>query len=239
MMPVLSLDHVRRGFWRGSIRVDVLRDVSLELEAGMFVAVWGRLGSGKTTLLKLAAGVDAPEAGEVRFEGKRFAAMSRREIQQLRRHEIGFARRTGPFEHELSALEYVGFPLVGTMRRNDAERRAMDELLALGLEQGCAGLVWEQLTDGERALLSIARAVVREPKLLLVDDPTSSLGAEERERTVALLRRFAVERRMAVLMTAPDLEATLGAHEVFTLTSGELHAVGRPDGGSVVRLPGA
>lgn len=239
MTPLLSLTDVGTSFWRGTIRVEVLRRISLELTPGDFVAVWGSLGSGKSTLLRLAAGLEVPDEGAVCFEGRPLIELSRRERQHLRRHQIGFADRSGPDERELTALDYVAFPLMGTMRRAEAARRAMETLRQLGLDPACGGLRWRELTDGERTLVSIAHAIVRRPKLLLVDDPTSNLGFHERERTVALLHRLASEQDMAVLMTAPDAAATLGAHEVFTLSGGELLPAGEAKGGDLIRLPGA
>lgn len=239
MTSLLSLTDISKSFWRGLIRVEVLRRVSLELGPGDFVAVWGSLGSGKSTLLRVAAGLDAPDEGEVRFAGRRLAELTKRDVQRLRRHAVAFADRSGPVERELTALDHVAFPLMGTMRRADACRRAMEALRWLGLEPACGALRWRELTDGERTLVSIAHAVVRRPKLLLVDDPTSNLGFHERERTVALLHRLAAEQGMAVLMTAPDAAATIGAHEVFVLGGGELLPAGSPPGGDLIRLPGA
>ena len=239
MTPLLSLTDVGKSFWRGTVRVEALRRVSLELAPGDFVAVWGSLGSGKTTLLRMAVGLDVPDEGDVRFDGRRIAELSRRDLQYLRRHEVGFADRAGPLERELTALDHVAFPLMGTMRRAEAGRRAMKALRQLGLDPSCGTLRWRELTDGERTLVSLAHAIVRRPKLLLVDDPTSSLGLHERERTVALLHRFASEEGMAVLMTAPDSAATLGAHEIFTLSGGELLPAGPAPGGDLIRLPGA
>lgn len=238
MTSLLSFVDVGKWYWRGSIRIEVLRGVSLDVGPGDFVAVWGRLKAGKTTLLRVAAGLDNPDAGEVRFDGRSLASMSREEVQLLRRHAIGFAQRSGPVEEDLSVLDYVAFPLIGTMRRADAQRRALEALERIGADLGCVELRWDELTDGERTLVSIAHAVVREPKVLLVDDPTSNLGVHERERTIAVLHRLASERGMAVLMTAPDMAATLGAHTVLTLTSGELLSA-EASGAEPIRLPGA
>lgn len=239
MTSLLSLTDVGKSFWRGTVRVEVLRRVSLQMAPGDFVAVWGSLGSGKTSLLRIAAGLERPDEGEVRFDGRRIAELPRRDLQQMRRQEVGFADRSGPFERELTALDHVAFPLMGTMRRAEASRRAMEAVRQLGLEPACGNLRWRELTDGERTLVSIAHAIVRRPKLLLVDDPTSNLGLHERERTVALLHRLASDHRMAVLMTAPDSAATLGAHAVFTLSGGELLPAGPSPGGELIRLPGA
>jgi ABC-type lipoprotein export system ATPase subunit len=206
--------------------VEVLRGVSLEVGIGDFVGVWGRLGAGKTTLLRVAAGLDRPDEGVVRFEGRSLGELSRDELQRARRSEIGFVDRSRPLERELTALDYVAFPLIGTMSRAAARRRAGQTLDELGLGPACADLTWAELTDGERTLVSIAHAVVRRPKLLLVDDPTSNLGVHERERTLALLSSLAVHEGMAILMTAPDMAAALGVHQVHLLSGGELFPAG-------------
>ena len=221
------------------MRVEVLRGVSLELAAGDFVAVWGRLGSGKTTLLRVAAGLDPADDGVVRFGGRPLGELSRDELQQVRRREIGFADRSGPLEPELAVLDHVAFPLIGTMPRAEARRRASTTLDELGLDPACGGMTWAELTDGERTLVSLAHAVVRRPKLLLVDDPTSNLGVHERERTMALLQRLAVRDGVAILMTAPDMAAALGAHQVHVLSGGALLPAGPPPDDNLVRFPDA
>lgn len=239
MTPLLSLEAVSKSFWRGTVRIEVLRRVSLQLEAGDFVTISGRLGTGKTTLLRVAAGLEPPDEGEVRFRGRRVADMTRRHVQLLRRQRIGFVDRSGPYEQGLRTLDHVAFPLMGAMRRADASRRAMETMRRLGLEPACGALRWAELTDGERTLVSIAHAVVRQPELLLVDDPTSNLGFHERERTFALLHRLASDRRMAVLIAAPDGAATTGARRLLTLGGGELRPVASAAGGDLIRLPGA
>lgn len=208
------------------MRVEILRGVSLDVGAGDLVAVWGRLGSGKTTLLRVAAGLDRPDEGVVRFEGRPLGELSRDELQRVRRNDIGLADRAGPLEPEMTVLDYVTFPLIGTVSRTEARRRAGMTLAELGVDPACAELTWAELTDGERTLVSLAHAVVRQPKLLLVDDPTSNLGVHERERTMALLYRLASERDTAVLMTAPDMAAALGARQVHVLSGGELLPAG-------------
>jgi ABC-type lipoprotein export system ATPase subunit len=162
--------------------------------------------------------------------------LSRDELQRVRRHEIGFADRSGPLEPELTVLDHVAFPLIGTMPRAAAQRRTREKLDELGLDPACGGLTWAEMTDGERTLVSLAHAIVRRPRLLLVDDPTSNLGVHERERTMGLLARLASQEGMAVLMTAPDM----AAHQVHVLSGGELLPVGpEPADENVLRFPDA
>ena len=238
-VPVLSLASVGRWFWRGSVRVEVLRGVALEIGVGELVAVWGRLGSGKTTLLRIAAGLDRPDEGVVRFEGRALGELSRDELQRMRRHDVGVADRSGPLERELTVLDHVAFPLIGTMPRAEARRRASETLGDVGVDQACGALTWAELTDGERTLVSLAHAIVRRPKLLLVDDPTSNLGVHERERTMALLNRLATQDGIAILMTAPDMAAAVGAHQVHVLSGGELLPAGPPPDDNLLRFPDA
>lgn len=236
--PVLSLADVGRWFWRGSVRVEVLRGVTLEVAAGELVAVWGKLGSGKTTMLRVAAGLDRPDEGDVRFGGWPLGKLSRDELQRLRRHDIGVADRSGPLERELTVLDHVAFPLIGTMPRAEARRRASETLGELGLDPACGALTWAELTDGEQTLVSLAHALVRRPKLLLVDDPTSNLGVHERERTMALLNRLAVQD-VAILMTVPDMAAAVGAHQIHVLSGGELLPAGPLPEDNLLRFPDA
>jgi ABC-type cobalamin/Fe3+-siderophores transport system ATPase subunit len=96
----------------------------------------------------------------------------------------------------------------------------------------CAGQTWASLSDGERALLAIARGIVRTPSLLLGDDPTTNLGVRERERVIELLRQLAEERDLGVLMTVPDMPEMMGAHRIAALSGGRLLAPPEPAGPS-------
>ena len=115
----LSLERISKSYWRGPHETAVLKDISLSVYAGECVAVWGQRGSGKTTLLKIAAGLEAPEEGVVRFMDRDLGRMSRTELVRLLREEIGWARRTGPESDELEMLDYVALPLLKrqTLRR--------------------------------------------------------------------------------------------------------------------------
>jgi ABC-type lipoprotein export system ATPase subunit len=217
----LSLEGVSKSYWRGPHETTVLRGISLSVYDGECVAVWGQRGSGKTTLLKVAAGLEAPENGVVNFNGGDLAQMSRAELVRLLREEIGWARRTGPESDELEMLDYVALPLlkVQTMRR--ARRRSAAALARVGVE-GCSKGRWEDLTDGERTLVSIAHAMVRQPSLLVVDDPTANLDVLQREEVMGLLRNTAEQDWLAVLITVPDMPSMVHAHRIGSLSDGSL-----------------
>jgi len=217
---LLSLDAVSKSYWRGPSEVRVLADACLELHAGEFMGVWGRRGAGKTTLLRIAAGLETPDRGTVRFDGEDLSLLSEQGHARLRRDEIGWVRRSGP-RSELCMLDYVALPLLIEHGQREANRRADRALRRVGMSE-CAGQRWESLSDGERALVAIAHGIARRPRLLLTDDPTANLGVREREEIMILLRALVDETNLAVLMTVPDMPTALRSHQLRALSGGRL-----------------
>jgi putative ABC transport system ATP-binding protein len=217
---LLSLDAVSKSYWRGPSEVRVLSGACLELHAGEFMGVWGRRGAGKTTLLRIAAGLETPDRGTVRFDGEDLSSLSEQGHARLRRGEVGWVRRSGP-RSELCILDYVALPLLIEHGQREANRRADRALRRVGMAQ-CAGQHWESLSDGERALVAIAHGIARTPRLLLIDDPTANLGVREREEILLLLRALVEETRLAVLMTVPDMPTALRSHQLRALSGGRL-----------------
>jgi ABC-type lipoprotein export system ATPase subunit len=219
-VALLSLQAVGKSYWRGPSEVRVLDDASLDVGEGEFVGVWGRRGAGKTTLLRIAAGLETPDRGTVRFDGHDLAALSESDLARLRRSEIGWVRRSGP-RSDLTMLDYVALPLLIERGRRDANRRADAALRRVGMGQ-CAGQRWDSLSDGERALVAVAHGIARAPRLLLIDDPTANLGVRERDEILLLLRSLVEQSGLAMLMTVPDMPAALGSHQLRALSGGRL-----------------
>jgi ABC-type lipoprotein export system ATPase subunit len=233
----LTLEQVSKSYWRGPHETVVLREISLSVYAGECVAVWGQRGSGKTTLLKVAAGLEAPGGGAVKFKGGDLRAFSRGELVRLLREEIGWARRAGPESGELEMLDYVALPLLKRQTLRRARERSAAALARVGVAE-CAKGRWEDLTDGERTLVSIAHAMVRQPSLLVVDDPTANLDVLQREEVMGLLRNTAEQDWLGVLITVPDMPSMVHAHRIGSLSDGRLLV---PSGGAerdnVVEFP--
>ncbi|HEX3911180.1 MAG TPA: ATP-binding cassette domain-containing protein [Solirubrobacteraceae bacterium] len=217
---LLSLDAVSKSYWRGPSEVRVLADACLELCPGEFMGVWGKRGAGKTTLLRIAAGLETPDHGTVRFDGEDLSSLSEQGHARLRRGELGWVRRSGP-RSELCMLDYVALPLLIEHGQREANRLADEALRRVGMGQ-CAGQRWESLSDGERALAAIAHGIARAPRLLLIDDPTANLGVREREEVLMLLRALVEETDLAILMTVPDMPTALRSHQLRALSGGRL-----------------
>jgi putative ABC transport system ATP-binding protein len=240
MDPLLSLKGVCKSYWRGPHETVVLADVSMGVRAGELVAVWGQRAAGKTTLAMVAAGLEAPDRGIVCFDGRDLAELRRGRAPRL--HEgIGWVQRMGPQSGDFRMIvDYVALPLLGAHSPRGARRRASGMLKRLGVAD-CGGARWESLTDGERTLVAVAHALVREPKLLVADDPTANLNVLQREEVIGLLRRAADEEGLGILITVPDMPDMAYADRVGSLSDGRLVVSSEPppvDDGTVIDFPG-
>lgn len=239
MDPLVSLDGVCKSYWRGSHEIVVLADVSLSVHVGEIVAVWGQRGAGKTTLAKVAAGLETPERGTVRFDGQDLADTARG-LAPLLHDGVGWVQRIGPQTGDFRmVLDYVALPLLGKHSPRGARRRASATLKRVGVAD-CAGERWDGLTDGERTLVAVAHALVREPKLLIADHPTANLNVLQREEVMGLLRLAAEEEDLGILITVPDMPDMAQADRVGSLSDGRLVMPrGSPqEHGTVIDFPG-
>lgn len=236
--PLLSLENVSKTYTRGLHALRVLRGVSLEVHAGEFIAIYGQPASGKTTLLKVAAGFESPDGGAVRFRGDDLNRVSSGRLADLHLEEIGWVQRAGPQSSELPVVEHIALPLLSSRGNKKAHRLAKDALARVGAE-ACALETWANLADVERMWVALAQALVRRPRLLLVDDPTAGLDVMERQRVFALLRKVADDDEVGVVVAVPDLPSMLRAHDVRALSGGSLIAPPAPPGGrgKVIEFP--
>lgn len=220
-MALLSLTGIAKRYTRGLRTLVALDGVSLDVEAGDFVAIWGSSRSGKTTLLRIAAGIERPDAGTVTFDGRDLATLSRRRRARLLAEEIGCVWQSARITSGLTALDHVALPLLRRHSHVEARRRAHALLERVGA-QPCARARWRELTDSDRMRVALAHALIREPRLLLADEPTANLNMIERHQVLALLRSFADDLGAAVVMTAPDAPDLLHSHRLMSLDAGRL-----------------
>lgn len=220
----LKLDRVGKTHWVGPYEKRTLQDVSLTLAAGDVVGIWGGQRSGKSTLLRIAAGLETPDRGAVSVAGIDLATLTSTQRGRLRLNAIGLVRNEGAEANGLAALEWVALPLLDRSSRSQARMRAMNMLRKVGIAE-CFDATWTQLSDSERVLLSLAHALVREPRLLLADDPTARLDALQQKEVVGLLKAAASDHGVAVLMTSSVLSALPSSHEGFLLSEGRLKRV--------------
>jgi ABC-type lipoprotein export system ATPase subunit len=237
MTPLLSFANVTKRFHDGRRENVVLDRVSLEIDPGMAVGLYGTRRSGKSTLLRLAAGLALADSGAICFKGRDIATMSASERGRLLRSEIAFMSatdwRANPGE---SVVDHVAMSLGSeglTMR--EARRRAMRilhtlEVGAVGAEPTIA------LSLSERARVMLARALAREPRLLILDEPVLLPNLHERDRFYALLRETASDVGTALLMASEEMSALQGVGVLMSIGDGEVVSTERS--GTVVQMPG-
>jgi putative ABC transport system ATP-binding protein len=233
-MSLLELEHVSKRYGRGSRERIALHDVSLEIDTGELVAVWGRRRSGRSTLLRVVSGLEAPDEGAVSFEGHLLSDPG----AEAPRGGIRYCRKTfRPAEGQLVLDQLMTSQLTRGVSPSLAQSRARDALKRAGAEL-CAALRPSELNSTEVALVAIARALAHRPRLLVIDEPTIGVDLLERDRILLLLRSLADEG-IAVLTSAAETTCLSGADRALSIGTGELHGEVTPELAPVVPLRAA
>jgi len=226
---MLELERARKYYDSLGEDIDAIHavdDVSMRVCACEFVAIFGRSGSGKTTLLKLAAGFLRADSGIVRFEGRDLATLSKAAMLSHRRMELGFVRQNFDLDEGLTAAENVELPLlVSGVNHRRARERALAALDDVGLVPR-ARHTPEKLSGGEQQRVSIARALVVEPKLILADEPTGNLDSETGDAVLDLLSALPRERGAATVLVTHDERVAGYANRVLRMRDGKLTQAG-------------
>jgi len=209
----------------------VLDDASLAIDAGELVAVWGMRGSGRTTLLRLAAGIDAPDAGTVCFDGRDLAEHG----EEILGREIGYCQKSFRSAAGRTAIDEVVVGLLANgVAPAEARARAREALARVGGETlGVRNL--SELDGGERTRLAIAHALSLQPRLLVIDEPVAGVDLHERDAVLLLLRALADEG-IAVLMAVGETTGLSGADRSLTIGDGELCGSLKPELAPVLEL---
>jgi putative ABC transport system ATP-binding protein len=195
--------------------------VSLSIEQGEFVALYGPSGSGKSTLLMLVAALLRPDAGSVVVGGRDITQLDDRDAAHYRLHELGFVRQSLNLLPGASALDNAALKLMGTVGARQARRQIKPLLDELGLGERLEHRA-EQLSMGERQRVMIARALSLDPQVMLADEPTGSLDSERGAQVLELLSETCRERRIAVVLVTHDPQAAAFADRVLALRDGKL-----------------
>ena len=186
-MAQIELDGINRIFQLGDSQVHALRDVSLRIEAGEYVAVMGPSGSGKSTLLNLLGLLDRPNAGHYRLEGRDVTTLSADEQAAVRSARIGFVFQSFHLVPRLTAAENIALPMMlAGIAPAERQRRVARALSDFGLDNR-ADHKPDQLSGGQRQRVAIARATIMQPALILADEPTGNLDRHTGEDVVNLL----------------------------------------------------
>ena len=219
---MLEVRHLTKSYGSGHTEVVALDDVSFSLGAGRMLAILGPSGSGKTTLVSLIAGLLTPTSGEIVIDGKPVHLHSVSEAARFRRSRVGIVFQEHHLVPYLTARENLLLvaQLGGRITRDDRERA--DRLLeTLGLTNRSDHRP-SSLSGGERQRIAIARALMNEPDIMLVDEPTASLDTERGVQVVELLRSLVSDKAMTCLMVTHDARMAQYADESIRLVDGRI-----------------
>jgi ABC-type multidrug transport system ATPase subunit len=230
-MTLLALDCVGKHHRDGPRDRVVLRDASMELDAGELGVVWGQRRSGRSTLLRVAAGIELADSGTVRFDGRDLAAQR----HGLLGDEIGYCQKTLGYDLGLAVLEVVAVALLARgVAQDEARERARAAMERVGAAS-CSAMAPVELDCAEAVRVELARALALQPRLLVVDEPTKGVEMLERDEILLLLRSLADEG-IAVLASTGESTALAGADRALTLDEGQLRSTAAPELAEVLPL---
>jgi putative ABC transport system ATP-binding protein len=222
-VALLEISGVGKRYGRGKLERVALRDVSFELSTGELLAIWGRRNSGRSTLMRIVAGLEAPDHGTVVLNRGSTSTHSDEDL----REQIRYCRKTyRASEGQLVIDRLITAQLTRGIQGPSARTHAHEALERTNASH-CATLKPSELDITETMLVGIARALVHQPKVLVIDEPTLGVDLFERDRILSLLRRLA-DDGIAVLMSVGETTCLAGADRALSLADGELHGELQP-----------
>ncbi len=224
MSSFIHIRNLTKSYRKGNSRITPLEDLSLDVEAGEFLALMGPSGSGKTTLLNLIAGIDSPTAGILQVDGHDLAELGRSRLTRWRSRHVGYIFQLYHLIPILTAFENVELPLLlQPISRGERRRKVHTALDLVGLTERSHHRPTE-LSGGQEQRVAIARAIVHDPGLVVADEPTGDLDRESADGILDLLRTLAGEHGKTVVMVTHDPKAAAAARRTLHLEKGKLIA---------------
>jgi putative ABC transport system ATP-binding protein len=223
-IPTYELRSVTRSYGQGQTQVQAVRDLSLRIDPGEFVAIVGPSGSGKTTLLQLLGALDRPTAGEILFEGRDLAKLGEGQLTSLRLAALGFVFQQFNLIPTLSASQNVELALAPRGFDSRKRHEIVEELLrSVGLGSRGHHLPG-QLSGGEQQRVAIARALANEPRVVLADEPTGNLDSTTGDEIISLLRELSEDLGQTIVLVTHNAEIAARAGRTVRMQDGALVA---------------
>ncbi|HAK77279.1 MAG TPA: macrolide ABC transporter ATP-binding protein [Runella sp.] len=218
-MKIIETSHIAKRYIMGTEIIDALKDVTISVSKGEYVAFMGPSGSGKSTLMNIIGCLDSPTSGKYVLNSKDVSDMTENELAEVRNKEIGFVFQTFNLLPRMTSLENVALPLIyaGYTKAQRTER-AMAALKSVGLEQR-AGHRPNELSGGQRQRVAVARALVNDPSILLADEPTGNLDTRTSYEIMDLFDQLHSKGNTIVVVTHED-DIAKYAHRIIRLRDG-------------------
>ncbi len=219
-MSLLTLTKVAKSFVQGDNEIDILKDITFNIEKGEVCSLVGPSGCGKSTLLHICGLLETPSGGKLLIDGTDCSEVSDVKATQIRGEKIGFIYQFHHLLPEFNTLENVMMPLlIAGKKRFEAKDLATEILDELSLSHRLTS-VPSELSGGEQQRVAIARALINQPKILLADEPTGNLDEKNAEAVFAQFLKIAKNKKVAVLMVTHNLELAKKTDRILTINNG-------------------
>jgi len=233
MPEILEARDVEKTYSMGKVLVSALRGITLKVEKGEFLAIFGPSGSGKSTLLHVLGGLDRPDKGNVYIDGINLSTLNDAKLAEVRLHKIGFVFQFFNLLPRLTALRNVELPLtLADVSEKESIQKATEMLELVGLKDRMNHRPTE-LSGGEQQRVAIARALINDPKIVLADEPTGNLDTTTGWEIVRLMKRLNEEKGQTFVVVTHDQGVAETAHRMIYLKDGVIQGV-KKGGGSVL-----
>lgn len=219
---LMKLENVSKTYAIGDVQIEALRNVAMAVNEADFISIMGPSGSGKSTLLHMLGALDTPTAGKVFLEDRDLSTLKESELTVIRRTQIGFVFQAFNLIPQLTALENVELPLYPhKIAKSEKQQRAEELLEKVGLTDRLHHLP-RQMSGGEIQRVSVARALVNRPRIVLADEPTGELDSKTSAQLFELMKKMRDETQTAFVIVTHDFNLGKKAERQFELIDGQL-----------------
>jgi putative ABC transport system ATP-binding protein len=222
MNSLLRLENVWKIYLLGKIKLEVLRNVSLEIKKGDFVVILGPSGSGKSTLLNIMSCLDIPTKGKVYLESRDISTLSEDELAEVRGKKVGFVFQQFNLLPHLTAIENVVLPTVfRNLDPQEGASRAEKHLTSVGLSKRMNHRPAE-LSGGEKQRVAISRALINNPEIIVADEPTGNVDSKTGQHIMEILKKLNQEEKRTIIVVTHDSDLRSFANKVIKIKDGEI-----------------
>lgn len=223
-MPLIELEHISKSYPLDGLELKILKNISLQIEDGEFVAIMGPSGSGKSTLMNILGCLDKPTSGRYRLDGERVEKLSADELAEIRNRKIGFVFQGFNLLSRTSALENVELPMVyANVPQAERIERAKTALTQVGLVDRMYHQP-NQLSGGQQQRVAIARAIVNEAPIIFADEPTGNLDTKMSVEIMNLFTKLNQELGRTIILVTHEEEIAKYANRIIRIVDGEIHS---------------
>lgn len=222
-MPLINCENIYRTYQNGDIQLHALKDVSLQIDENKFVAITGKSGSGKSTLLNLIGGLDTPSNGKLFFDNENLHSYNKKQLARYRKNKVGFIFQSFNLINHFKAWENIALSLMlKGISLKERKNKAIELLSELGLEKRAEHYPRE-MSGGEMQRVSIARAIISDPSVILADEPTGNLDTENAAIIMNLLKNLQKDKGKTIVLVTHDIDyANTYSDEIIKLKDGEI-----------------